>query len=294
MGGFETLKNTKKCDNSRQLHNEGYLQKDRVELEEYVGAPSISLTIEKRQNAENKYTNGLFERIIDRNNLNQAFKKVRANKGSHGVDGMKVDELLQYLKENGASLRQSLLEGSYKPNPVRRVEIPKPDGKKRPLGIPTAVDRVIQQAIAQVLNPIFEEKFSDNSYGFRPNRSAHQAIRKCKEYMDKGYKWAVDIDLEKYFDTVNHDKLIGLVYKEVKDVRVISLIRKYLQAGVMERGIFNASPKGVPQGGNISPLLSNVMLNELDKELEKRGLHFCRYADDCAPRKRGKQLVRVA
>ncbi|MBZ9636539.1 group II intron reverse transcriptase/maturase [Clostridium sp. FP1] len=275
------MKNTKKCDKSRQLHNEGYLQKDRVELEEYVGAPSISLTIEKRQNAENKYTNGLFERIIDRNNLNQAFKKVRANKGSHGVDGMKVDELLQYLKENGASLRQLLLEGRYKPNPVRRVEIPKPDGKKRPLGIPTAVDRVIQQAIAQVLNPIFEEKFSDNSYGFRPNRSAHQAIRKCKEYMDKGYKWAVDIDLEKYFDTVNHDKLIGLVYKEVKDVRVISLIRKYLQAGVMERGIFNTSQKGVPQGGNLSPLLSNVMLNELDKELEKRGLHFSRYADDC-------------
>ena len=275
------MKNTKKCDNSRQLHNEGYLQKDRVELEEYVGAPSISLTIEKQQNAENKYTNGLFERIIDRNNLNQAFKKVRANKGSHGVDGMKVDELLQYLKENGGSLRQSLLEGSYKPNPVRRVEIPKPDGKKRPLGIPTAVDRVIQQAIAQVLNPIFEEKFSDNSYGFRPNRSAHQAILKCKEYMDKGYKWAVDIDLEKYFDTVNHDKLIGLVYKEVKDVRVIALIRKYLQAGVMERGIFNTSQKGVPQGGNLSPLLSNVMLNELDKELEKRGLNFCRYADDC-------------
>ena len=275
------MKNTKKCDNSRQLHNEGYLQTDRVELEEYVGAPSISLTIEKRQNAENKYINGLFERIIDRNNLNQAFKKVRANKGSHGVDGMKVDELLQYLKENGASLRQSLLEGSYKPNPVRRVEIPKPDGKKRPLGIPTAVDRVIQQAIAQVLSPIFEEKFSDSSYGFRLNRSAHQAILKCKEYMDKGYKLAVDIDLEKYFNTVNHDKLIGLVYKEVKDIRVIALIRKYLQAGVMERGIFNTSQKGVPQGGNLSPLLSNVMLNELDKELEKRGLNFCRYADDC-------------
>jgi len=275
------LNNTKKCDNSRQLHSEGYLQKDRVELEEYVGAPSISLTIEKQQDAENKYANGLFERIIDRNNLNEAFKKVKANKGSHGIDGMKVDELLQYLRENGASLRQSLLEGSYKPNPVRRVEIPKPDGKKRPLGIPTAVDRVIQQAIAQVLNPIFEKKFSDNSYGFRPNRSAHQAILKCKEYMDEGYRWAVDIDLEKYFDTVNHDKLIGLVYKEIKDVRVISLIRKYLQAGVMENGVFNTSQKGVPQGGNLSPLLSNIMLNELDKELEKRELHFCRYADDC-------------
>jgi RNA-directed DNA polymerase len=275
------LKNTKKCENSRQLHIEGYLQKDRVELEGYVGAPSISLTLEKQQNAKNKDTCGLLERIIDRNNLNEAFKRVRSNKGSHGIDGMKVDELLQYLKENGDSLRQSLLEGSYKPNPVRRVEIPKPDGKKRPLGIPTAVDRVIQQAIAQVLSPIFEEEFSDNSYGFRPNKNAHQAILKCKEYMDNGYKWAVDIDLEKYFDTVNHDKLIGLVYKKVKDIRVISLIRKYLQAGVMEKGVFNTSQKGVPQGGNLSPLLSNIMLNELDKELEKRGLHFCRYADDC-------------
>jgi len=275
------LKNTKKCDESRQLHREGYLQKDRVELEEYVGAPSISLTLEKRQDAEIKYSNGLLEKIIDRNNLNQAFKRVKANKGSHGIDGMKVDELLQYLKENGDSLRQSILDGSYKPNPVRRVEIPKSDGKKRPLGIPTIVDRVIQQAIAQVLIPIFEEKFSENSYGFRPNRSAHQAILKCKQYMDNGYKWAVDIDLEKYFDTVNHDKLIGLVYKEVKDIRVISLIRKYLQAGVMMNGAVNTTEKGVPQGGNLSPLLSNIMLNELDKELAKRGLNFCRYADDC-------------
>lgn len=275
------MKNTKKCDESRQLHIEGYLRKDRVGLEEYVGAPSISLTLDKKQNAEIKYANGLLEKIIDRNNLNQAFKRVKANKGSHGIDGMKVDELLQYLKENGDSLRQSILEGNYKPNPVRRVEIPKQDGKKRPLGIPTAVDRVIQQAIAQVLSPIFEETFSDNSYGFRPNRSAHQAILKCKEYMDNGYKWAVDIDLEKYFDTVNHDKLIGLVYKEVKDIRVISLIRKYLQAGVMINGVVNSIEKGVPQGGNLSPLLSNIMLNELDTELEKRGLNFCRYADDC-------------
>lgn len=252
-----------------------------MELEEYVGVPIISLTFDKKQNAEIKYANGLLERIIDRNNLNQAFKRVKTNKGSHGVDGMRVDELLQYLKENGDNLRQSILEGTYKPNPVRRVEIPKQDGKKRPLGIPTAVDRVIQQAIAQVLSPIFEEKFSDNSYGFRPNRSAHQAILKCKEYMDKGYKWAVDIDLEKYFDTVNHDKLIGLVYKEVKDIRVVALIRKYLQAGVMINGVLNATSKGVPQGGNLSPLLSNIMLNELDTELEKRGLNFCRYADDC-------------
>ncbi|WP_416044596.1 reverse transcriptase domain-containing protein [Clostridium tyrobutyricum] len=257
------MENTKECDNSRQLHNEGYLQKDRVELEEYVGAPSISLTLEKQQNAKSRYNNELLERIVDKNNLNQAFKRVRANKGSHGIDGMNVDELLQYLKETGASLRQSLLEGSYKPNPVRRVEIPKSDGKKRPLGIPTAVDRVIQQAIAQILSPIFEKRFSDNSYGFRPNRSAHQAILKCKEYMDNGYRWAVDIDLEKYFNTVNHDKLIGLIYEEIKDIRVISLIRKYLQAGVMEKGIFSITKRGVPQGGNLSPLLSNVGLPPL-------------------------------
>ncbi len=275
------MKNTKKCDESRQLHREGYLRKDRVELEEYVGAPSISLTLEKRQDAKIKYSNGLLEKIIDRNNLNQAFKRVKANKGSHGIDGMKVDELLQYLKENGDSLRQSILDGSYKPNPVRRAEIPKQNGKKRPLGIPTAVDRRIQQAIAQVLIPIFEEKFSENSYGFRPNRSAHQAVLKCKQYMDNGYKWDVDIDLEKYFDTVNHDKLIGLVYKEVKDIRVIFLIRKYLQAGVMMNGAVNTTEKGIPQGGNLSPLLSNIILNELDKELAKRGLNFCRYADDC-------------
>jgi len=195
------------------------LQKDRVELEEYAGAPSISWTLQKEQNSGFKYTNGLLEGIIDRDNLNLAFKKVKANKGSHGIDGMTVDELLQYLKENGDSLRQSLLEGSYKPNPVRRVEIPKPDGKKRPLGIPTAVDRVI-----------------------------HQAILKCKEYIDKGYEWVVDIDLEQYFDTVNHDKLIGLIYREIKDIRVISLIRKYLQAGVMEKGVFKSFEKGVPQG----------------------------------------------
>ena len=161
------------------------------------------------------------------------------------------------------------------------MEIPKPDGKKRPLGIPTVVDRMIQQAIAQVLGPIFERTFSEYSYGFRPARNAHQALKKCKEYMDEGYKWAVDIDLERYFDTVNHDKLIGLVYKEVKDIRVIALIRRYLNAGVMEKGLTKPTVEGVPQGGNLSPLLSNIMLNELDKELESRGLKFCRYADDC-------------
>ena len=274
------MKETKKCKESRQL-NIGHLPMDRVELEGYVGARSISMTSENGQNDQSKYQYELLERIISNDNLNEAYKRVKKNKGSHGVDKMGVDELLTYLKDNGDQLKQFILDGSYKPCPVRRVEIPKPDGKKRPLGIPTVIDRVVQQAIAQVLSPIFEKTFSDNSFGFRPNKSASQAILKCKEYMDKGYRWAIDIDLEKYFDTVNHDKVIGLIFKEVKDIRVITLIRKYLNAGVMINDVANATTEGVPQGGNLSPLLSNIMLNELDKELEKRGLNFCRYADDC-------------
>lgn len=257
------------------------MQKDGVELQRYAEAPSISMTSENRQNARSEYHYGLLEKIISNENLNEAFKRVKKNKGSHGIDKMGVDELLPYLKRHGEGLKQSIANGSYKPNPVRRVEIPKDNGKTRPLGIPTVVDRVIQQAISQVLIPIFEKKFSENSYGFRPNRNAHQAILKCKQYMDEGYQWAVDIDLEKYFDTVNHDKLIGLIYREIKDIRVIGLIRKYLNAGVMENGLVSATTEGVPQGGNLSPLLSNIMLNELDTELERRGLRFCRFADDC-------------
>ena len=276
------MKETKKCDESRQLNTEsGHLQKDRVELESYAEVPNISMTSENGQNAQREYHYKLLERIISNENLNEAFKRVKKNKGSHGIDKMGVDEVLPYLRSHGEELKQSIADGSYKPNPVRRVEIPKDNGKTRPLGIPTVVDRVIQQAISQVLTPIFEKKFSENSYGFRPNRNAHQAILKCKEYMDKGYRWAVDIDLEKYFDTVNHDKLIGLIYKEIKDIRVIGLIRKYLNAGVMEKGLVSATVEGVPQGGNLSPLLSNIMLHELDMELERRGLRFCRYADDC-------------
>lgn len=274
------MKETKKCNESRQL-NIGHPQIDRVELKGYVGALNISMTSENGQNDQSKCQYELLEKIINKDNLNEAYKRVKKNKGSHGIDKMGVDELLTYLKENGDQLKQSIQEGSYKPSAVRRVEIPKPDGKKRPLGIPSVVDRMVQQAIAQVLSPIFEKTFSDNSYGFRPNRSANQAILKCKAYMDKGYRWAVDIDLEKYFDTVNHDKLIGLIYKEVKDIRVITLIRRYLNAGVMINGTTMTTTEGVPQGGNLSPLLSNIMLNELDKELEKRGLNFCRYADDC-------------
>jgi len=275
------LKETKKYVESRQLHIEGYSHESKVELKDNGKAPSISLTSDRKQDNRNVYTSNLLEKILHRDNMNEAFKRVVKNKGSHGIDGLTTDELLSYLKENGADLRQSLLEATYVPLPVRRVEIPKDNGKKRQLGIPTVVDRVVQQSIAQILSPIFEKTFSDNSFRFRPNRSAHEALIRCQEYMNEGYTWLVDIDLASYFDTVNHDKLIGLIYKEIKDVRVISLIRKYLNAGVMINGVINTTTLGVPQGGNLSPLLSNIMLNELDKELTKRCLKFARYADDC-------------
>ena len=245
------MKDTKKYDESRQLHKEGYLHKNRVELKDNVEVHSISSMSDKGRNNVNECGNDLLERILSRDNMNSAYKRVKANKGSHGIDGMTVDELLQYLKEHGQELRQSLLEGRYTPQPVRRVEIPKPDGGKRLLGIPTVVDRVIQQAIAQVLTPIYEKKFSDNSYGFRPLRSAKQAVEKCREYINAGYTWAVDIDLAKYFDTINHDKLIRLLSNDIKDGRVISLIRKYLQSGVMINGGVMETQEGSPQGGTL-------------------------------------------
>jgi RNA-directed DNA polymerase len=275
------LKDTKKYDKSRQLHKEGYLQKNRVELKGIVEVQSISSMSKEGRNGVDGYGSNLLEQILSRDNMNNAYKRVRANKGSHGIDGMTVDELLQYLKEHGQELRQLLLEGRYRPKPVRRVKIPKSDGGKRLLGIPTVIDRVIQQAIAQVLTPIYENKFSDNSYGFRPLRSAKQAVEKCKAYINAGYTWAVDIDLAKYFDTINHDKLIRILSNDIKDSRVISLIRKYLQSGVMINGVVMDTEEGAPQGGPLSPLLSNVMLHELDMELIKRELFFCRYADDC-------------
>ena len=269
-----------KADNFKR-NSEGYPHESRVELEGNAGVRSISSMSQNRGNDGNECAGKLLEKILDRANMNIAYKKVKANKGSHGVDGMTLYELLPYLKQNGSRLRQSIREGTYVPKPVRRVEIPKPDGGIRLLGIPTVLDRVIQQAIAQVLSPIYEEEFSDSSYGFRPRRSAHQAVKKCKEYMEAGYTWTVDIDLAKYFDTVNHDKLIRLLSKTVKDGRVLSLIRKYLQSGVMINGVVAETSEGTPQGGNLSPLLSNIMLNELDRELTSRGLKFCRYADDC-------------
>lgn len=259
------MKDTRRCVENRQLHKEGYLQENRVELEGNAGVLSISSMSEKEANDGKEYAMGLLEKILAPDNMNRAFKKVRSNKGSHGIDGMTVDELLPYLKEKGDRIKQAIMEGTYSPKPVRRVEIPKPDGGTRLLGIPTVLDRVIQQAIAQVLSPIYEKEFSDNSYGFRPGRDAHQAIRKCKEYIDAGYKWTVDIDLAKYFDTVNHDKLMRILSRTIKDGRVLSLIRKYLQSGVMINGVVIDTEEGTPQGGNISPLLSNIMLNELDK-----------------------------
>jgi len=274
------VKDTKKCVESRQLHKEDCLQEVRVELRGNVGVPSISSTSEEGRNDVNEYASGLFEQMLEPINMNLAYKRVKANKGSHGVDGMTVNELLQFLKQNSKQLRQSILEGKYNPQPVRRVEIPKADGGIRLLGVPTVVDRVIQQAIAQILSPIYERKFSKTSYGFRPNKSAKEAVLKCKEYIDTGYKWTVDIDLAKYFDTVNHDKLMRLLAETIKDGRVLSLIRKYLRSGVMINGTVEETEIGCPQGGNLSPLLSNVMLNELDKELARRGLKFCRYADD--------------
>ena len=274
------MKDTKKCDESRQLHNEGCLQEVRVEPGDIVGARSISSTSEEGRNDGNDYASGLLEKILHRDNMNQAYRRVKENEGSHGVDGMSVNELLPYLKQNGNQIRQSILEGTYNPQPVRRVEIPKSSGGKRRLGIPTVVDRVIQQAIAQVLSPIYERRFSEHSYGFRPGKSAKQAVLKCKETIEAGYTWTVDIDLAKYFDTVNHSKLMRLLSATIKDGRVLSLIGKYLKSGVMIQGVVAETEEGCPQGGNLSPLLSNIMLNELDIELTKRGLKFCRYADD--------------
>jgi len=220
------LKDTKECVEGRQLRNEGYLCEDRVELESNTGVQSISSMSEKEGNDGNGYAYGLLEKILDKNNMNLAYKKVKVNKGSHGVDKMTVDDLFKFLKQNGAKIKQSILKGVYCPKPVRRVEIPKSDRKVRLLGIPTVLDRVIQQAIAQTLSPIFEKEFSDNSYGFRPNKNSHQAVAKCKEYIEAGYKWTVDIDLANYFDTVNHDKLMRLLSEKIKDGRVLSLIRK--------------------------------------------------------------------
>lgn len=275
------MKDKQEYDKGRQLHIEDYLQENKLETEGNVEVPN-TLVVSKLKEVDTKtVTNELLEKILSRDNMNIAYKRVKANKGASGIDDMQVDELLQYLKENGEQIKEDIRKGEYNPKAVRRVEIPKTDGSKRKLGIPTVVDRVIQQAIAQQLSKIYEPIFSENSYGFRPNRSCHDAILKAKEIMNNGYDWVVDIDLEKFFDTVNQDLLISVIRRTVNEDKVVSLIRKYLQAGVLVKGVFEKTEKGTPQGGNISPILSNIMLNELDKELESRGLQFVRYADDC-------------
>ena len=223
----------------------------------------------------------LLEKVLNDKNLFEAYKQVYKNKGASGVDGVTVEELGKYMYLHKEEIKEQIRNRKYKPSPVRRVYIPKDNGDKRGLGIPTVVDRLIQQAIVQVLSPIYEQQFSETSYGFRPKRSCEMAIIKLLEYFNDGYTWIVDIDLQKFFDTVCHDKLISIIMKTIHDGELVSLIRKYLVSGVMENGVVSPTKVGTPQGGNLSPLLSNIMLNELDKELEKRGLKFTRYADDC-------------
>jgi RNA-directed DNA polymerase len=225
-------------------------------------------------------TNRLMEEVCERENLKEALRQVKANKGSAGIDRMTVGQLSDYLKQHWPVIREQLLNGTYEPRPVRRVEIPKPDGGVRKLGIPTVLDRFIQQAVMQVLQRRWDRTFSESSYGFRPGRSAHQAVAQAQQYIAAGYGWCVDFDLEKFFDRVNHDKLMGRIAKRVEDKRLLKLIRAFLNAGVMENGLVSPSVEGTPQGGPLSPLLSNLVLDELDRELERRGLCFVRYADD--------------
>jgi RNA-directed DNA polymerase len=227
-------------------------------------------------------TDRLMEEVCERENLKEALRQVKANKGSPGVDGMTVGEITDYLKQHWPAIREQLLNGTYEPKPVRRVEIPKPDGGGvRKLGIPSVLDRFIQQAVLQVLQRRWDRTFSDHSYGFRPGRSAHQAVAQAQQYIAEGHGWCVDLDLEKFFDRVNHDKLMGQVAKRVEDKRLLKLIRAFLNAGVMENGLVSPSVEGTPQGGPLSPLLSNLVLDELDRELDRRGHRFARYADDC-------------
>ena len=252
-----------------------YLQRDSAEHKEYAGVRSV----ETREVVEQDGAD-LLERILSRDNLNRAYKRVKANKGAPGIDGMTIEDALLWLREHREELLDSIRQGKYKPQPVRRKEIPKPDGGVRKLGIPTVIDRIIQQAIAQQLVPIYEPLFSDDSYGYRPGRNAQQALQKVKQYAEQGYTSAVLVDLSKYFDTLNHELLMNLLRKNVHDKRVIELIKRYLKAGVMENGLLIKSTEGSPQGGPLSPLLANIYLNEYDREMKSRGVPVIRYADD--------------
>ena len=260
----------------------------------YSGVPTF-IWITENDEVTPPREDGLLGKILNPYNLNKAYHRVVRNKGSHGVDQMQVGMLRDYLRQHGSDLIKSIKSGKYIPNPVRRVEIPKDKTSKRPLGIPTVVDRFIQQAIQQVLSPIYERQFSDNSYGYRPKRSAHKALHKCKRFISEGNKYAVDMDIAKFFDTVHHSKLTTVLSETIDDNRVLSLIHKYLNAGVVIAHKFEATEQGVPQGGPLSPLLSNIMLNELDKELTERGHRFVRYADDMVilcKSKRGAERVK--
>ena len=262
---------------AENIGEDGCSQRDSAEHKGYVRAHrSFNRIWKERDSAQPD----LLEKILDRDNLNRAFKRVKANKGAPGVDGMSIDETLAWLKEHNHELLNRIRRGKYTPKPVRRVEIPKPDGGVRKLGIPTVTDRTIQQAMAQQMIPIFEPLFSDGSFGYRPGRSAKDAIRKVKEYAEQGYTHAVCLDLSKYFDTLNHTILVNLLRKEIKDERVIQMVKRYLRSGVMENGVVIDTEEGSPQGGNLSPLLANVYLNEFDQEYQKRGVPCIRYADD--------------
>ena len=262
---------------STENKKESCLQRDSAERKEYAGARrSFRRIWKERDSAEPE----LLEAILDRRNMNKAYKRVKANKGAPGIDGMTIEDALSWLKENQHELIEKIRSGHYTPSPVRRKEIPKSDGGVRKLGIPTVTDRIIQQAIAQQLMPIYEPLFSDGSYGYRPGRSAKDAICKIKEYAEQGYTKAVVLDLSKYFDTINHVKLLNLLRQNVKDERVIQLVKRYLKSGVMENGVVIPTEEGSPQGGNLSPLLANVYLNEFDQEFSRRGVPCIRYADD--------------
>jgi len=262
---------------AENISNDGCSQRDSAEHKGYVRAHrSFNRIWKERDSAQPE----LLEKILEKDNLNRAFKRVKANKGAPGVDGMTIDETLQWLKEYNHELTDRIRRGKYTPKPVRRVEIPKPDGGMRKLGIPTVIDRTIQQAMVQQMIPIFEPLFSDGSYGYRPGRSAKDAILKVKEYAEQGFTHAVSLDLSKYFDTLNHTILVNLLRKEIKDERVIQMVKRYLRSGVMENGVVIDTEEGSPQGGNLSPLLANVYLNEFDQEYRKRGVPCIRYADD--------------
>jgi RNA-directed DNA polymerase len=269
-------------DEQRQQNTpQGALSRRVVVKPREAGNQGPSSSLAQVQTPSCEESTSLLEKMLERDNMLRALRRVEANKGAPGVDGVAVEQLRSYIQPHWADIRQQLLAGTYKPQPVRRVEIPKPGGGVRGLGIPTVMDRLIQQALLQVLTPIFDPGFSEHSFGFRPGRSAHDAVRRAQQHIQEGYRWAVDLDLAKFFDRVNHDMLMARVARTVQDKRVLKLIRGYLNAGVMDNGVVVRNEEGTPQGGPLSPLLANIVLDDFDKELEKRGHRFVRYADDC-------------